>query len=66
MEAKKLKAELLINDLSGKELAEILGVSPTTMYRKIKKPDTLTLDEIKGISKVLKLSSEKILEIFFN
>ena len=61
MEARKLKVELLMNGLSGKELARIL-----TLYRKIKNPDTLTLQEIKGISKILELDSEKILDIFFN
>ena len=66
MEARKLKVELLMNGLSGKELAKILKVSPTTLYRKIKNPDTLTLQEIKGISKILELDSEKILDIFFN
>ena len=45
MEAKKLKVELLMNGLSGKELARILKVSPTTLYRKIKNPRFIIIRE---------------------
>lgn len=62
---RKLRAELTLQGISGKRLAGILKISPTTLYRKMKKPDTWTLEEIKKISEVLSLTPDKLSEIFF-
>lgn len=47
----QLIGKMQVRHINGETLAEMVGVSRNTMYRRIKEPDTLTLKEIREIKK---------------
>lgn len=47
----QLIGKMQTRHINGETLAEMVGVSRNTMYRRIKEPDTLTLKEIREIKK---------------
>lgn len=65
MNIRALMAELAYNDCKTADLAEILGVSKTTVYRKLYGSTDWTRGDIAAISDALSLDCDRIVEIFF-
>lgn len=61
-----LKAEIISKNMTMKELAKRLGISRTTLWRKINNPNMFTLADIRAISSVLKLNRAEVASVFFN
>lgn len=66
MDVKKLKAEMVLKDLSIPKLAAKMGIGKKALYQKMKGVTQFTLPEIRTICNLLDISGEKILDIFFN
>lgn len=47
-------------DLTGRRLAEVLGVAPSTAYSRLERPETLTLGELDRIVRVGHVPLEEI------
>ena len=42
-------------------VAKRCGIAPSTMYRRLKDPDTFTIGELKELIRVLRLSDDEVL-----
>lgn len=63
---RKLKAKLVEKDISIIELANVLGIDKSTVYRKLNKSgENFTVKDIGKISKALSLTYDDIKSIFF-
>lgn len=63
----KLKGKIVENELTIEELAELIGVNRSTLYRKMNNDgETITIKEANLICKVLNLDSEEATAIFFS
>ena len=63
---RKLKAKLVEKDISIIELANILGIDKSTVYRKLNKAgENFTVKDVEKISKALSLTYDDINDIFF-
>lgn len=63
---RKLKAKLVEKDISIIELANILGIDKSTVYRKLNKSgDSFTIKDVEKIAKALSLTYDDINHIFF-
>ena len=63
---RNLKDKLVENDISIIELANIIGVDKSTVYRKLNKSgENFTVKDVEKISKALSLTYEDINDIFF-
>ena len=60
---RKFKAQLVLNGVSMKELAQKMGINESTLYRKIKQDGSFTRDEINQMISILNIDDPK--EIFF-
>ncbi|MGN0620232.1 MAG: hypothetical protein ACI4I9_00030 [Porcipelethomonas sp.] len=65
MNANDLNAEIARCELSIPKLANIMHISKKTLYSRMKGETAFSQPEIVMISKILNLSSDKILSIFF-
>ena len=65
MNVRELMSELSYNDCNVAELAQALGLSKTTIYRKLSGQTDFTCSEIEKLKSHLELSDEKLLKIFF-
>ena len=66
MNTKKLKAKLVEKDVSIADLATILDVDKSTVYRKFNKSgEAFTVSDVDKIAKALCLTYNDINEIFF-
>lgn len=64
---KAFEKKLIDNDISRKELAKCIGITPTTLYAKLDKVDSdFKISEAEAISKTLRLNADELLDIFFN
>lgn len=63
MNVNLFRAELAKNGLTNKQLAEAIGVSESTLYRKIKN-NSFGINEIKAITSVLHIKNP--IPIFFD
>jgi len=61
----ELKAEIVRNGMTIEEFADRTGIKRTTVWRRFENTDGFKLKEIKIIAKVLKLNSERVVDIFF-
>lgn len=61
----ELKAEIVRRGMNIGEFADFIGVSRTTMWRKINNPNTFTLADITKIREVLEIEGKRVIEIFF-
>lgn len=62
----KLKGKLVENGMTIKDLAKVIKVNESTVYRKFNNNgDTLTIKEAELISVALKLNRDEINSIFF-
>ena len=60
----KLKGKIVEKGFSIEKLSQILGINPSTFYRKIKN-NSFEIEEADAIVKELGLSSTEATEIFF-
>lgn len=65
VETRKLKAKLVENGKRIADIAKILGVSEAAVYRRLKKPEVITVREVRAISEALGLSADEMMAIFF-
>ncbi len=65
MNIRALMAQLTYNDINTAELAEILEVSRTTVYRKLSGLSDFTCPEIGRIKQKLGLDAQELVDIFF-
>lgn len=61
----KLKAKFVEKGLSMEQIAQILGINPTTLYRKMASETEFTRNEIAMLKSELNISLEEINSIFF-
>ena len=66
MNIRALMAELAYNDCSVAKLANTLGISKTSVYRKLSGQTEFTRSEIAAMKSSLNITGEKILNIFFS
>ena len=63
---RKLKATLVEKDISIIQLANIIGIDKSTVYKKLNKSgENFTVKDVERISKALSLTYEDINDIFF-
>lgn len=60
-----LRAEMIANGLSSEDLADELGISRQSFSYKLNNKRPFTSNEISVIAHLLKLSPEKVMQIFF-
>ncbi len=65
MDARALKAKMILKDVSTEELCKATGMVPSTFYRKINCASEFTQGEISIIAHVLELSRDEVFAIFF-
>lgn len=64
--AKELKLEIRKNGTTQEELAQKVGMDPSTLNRKINNNNAvLTVDEAQKIAVILKIPRENLINIFF-
>jgi|GEM_PF-4777759 len=50
--SKQLWGEMKVAKVSGEQLAQTLGIGKNTFYRRMKKPSTFTLGELRALQKI--------------
>ena len=66
LNANKLNGKIIENGLDKTTVAEMMGIHRSTLHRKINnKGDKLSVKEANELVKILKLSSEEAMSIFF-
>lgn len=65
MNMSELKAAMARKNISIPQLADLLKISKKTLYTRFSGETDFNLSEIKNISKILELSNEDIMIIFF-
>lgn len=67
MNTQMLKGKILESGTTQEAIADIIGMSRCTFYRKMKKNgNTFTVEEMNKIVKTIPLSKEEAISIFFN
>lgn len=66
MKVRKLKGKMVECGLSVDEVAEKIGMHPASMYRKLRRPETMTIIDAVKIKEILELSNEDANDIFFS
>lgn len=61
----KLKAKLVENGMTVSELASLIEVNPSTLYRRFQLGENFTIKEANEIAMILGLSAKELNEIFF-
>ena len=64
LNANKLKGKLVEKGFTIAEIAQELGINPSTFYRKVKK-NSFEIGEADRIVKALSLSEKEAIDIFF-
>ena len=64
MNSFKLKAKIVERNITMEELAKQIGISTTTLYRKVKYPLRMTLMEVLQIKDILDISDSEAIDIF--
>lgn len=65
MNISELKAVIAKNGMTVPKLAEAIGISKKALYMKMEEETAFTQKEISAIARVLSLSNEDIILIFF-
>ena len=64
MNTNKLKGRMTEMQISAVDLAQQMNISPSTLYRKMKKDgDTFNLGELMAMKKILKMDDKTAVEI---
>lgn len=66
MNANKLKAKIVEKGLNVARTAELIGMSKTTLYRKINGIDRMTISDAVQLKEVLNLTNLEALDIFLS
>lgn len=61
----KLKAKIIENGYSREKIAEILGISPTSLNYKLNEKRQFKANEILILGKILKISNKDLANYFF-
>lgn len=61
----KLKAKFVENGFTMEQVAQLLGINPVTLYRKMSGDSEFTRNEIAMLKNALNISLEEISNIFF-
>ncbi len=61
-----LRANIILKNLKLSEFSEMIGIKKSALYRKLSGKTQFKCDEIERISKVLDLTDEQIIDIFFS
>lgn len=64
MNAFKLRAKIVERNITMEELAKQIGISTTTLYRKVKYPLRLTLLEVIKLKDILDMTDKEAIDIF--
>ena len=64
MNAFKLRAKIVEQNITMEELAKQIGISTTTLYRKVKYPLRLTLLEVIKLKHILDMTDKEAIDIF--
>ena len=64
MNAFKLKAKIVEQNITMEALAKQVGISTATLYRKVKYPLHLTLLEVIKLKDILDMTNEEAIDIF--
>ena len=66
IDTKRIKGKTVENGLTGAKIAHILGIDPSTYYRKLGSGGgAFTITQAKTIAGVLKLTADEFNSIFF-
>ena len=57
----RCRAQMALMGIADRELAQIVGMSHTTLWRRIREPGTLRVDELVKITKALELGNDDVL-----
>lgn len=63
---KKIKMQMLLHNITMKELASALHISRSGLYKKISGESKFNYDEICIMKDLFKLNTETFMDIFFN
>lgn len=66
MIANELRAEAIRRNLSIGELADRIGISRETLWRRLRNPDSFKVSEIRAIQEALCLDAEQVHSLFFS
>ena len=64
MNMHKLRAKIIEAEMNVEELAEIIGITAPTLYRRLRTPLKMTIGDVIKIKDVLGLTDEEALDIF--
>lgn len=62
----KLKARMMELEYGMEALSAAIGINVSTLYRKLRHPDTFYLWELQQIQQILNLDKYQIFDIFFD
>lgn len=57
----RCRAQMALMGIGDRELADLCGMSHTTLWRRIREPGTMRIDELTRIIQVLQLQQEDVL-----
>jgi len=66
MVANELRAEAIRRNLSIGELADRIGISRETLWRRLRNPGSFKVSEIRAIQEALCLDAEQVHSLFFS
>ena len=66
MSVNKLRGKMVSLDVSMEEVAKVLGVTVSSMYRKLNSFEKITIGEAKKIKEFLGLTDAEAIEIFLS
>lgn len=66
MQLNKLKAKMVENGMNADQLADVIGVDRSSMYRKMNNFEKITIGEAKLIKAALAMSDEEAIHIFLS
>jgi len=66
MLANELRAEAIRRNMTISELADHIGVSRETLWRRLKNPGSFKVSEIRAIQEALCLDAEQVHSLFFS
>lgn len=66
MNMDKLRGKMVERRISTDELADKIGISRASLYRKLKKPESITIGEAIRIKNIVALEDVDAIDIFLN
>lgn len=66
MDINRLRAKMLEKNLNVALLAELMDISKSGLYKKLNRPNTLTIRDVLSIKEILALSDREAIDIFLS